>query len=152
MGRTNNIATDKNSYFSKPVGITHMKIFTTLITLTITSLLILFGCDVTDDPPSEEEVNQLNVQLETTQESDEQGITFMFTYSLPLESEVLLMIEDAGENEMGRPVDTTQQPGNYAVSLDAHNYPDGEYQYELLAEPVDGSENLRSAGTFVIKR
>ncbi len=126
-----------------------MKIFTALL---ITSLLVLFGCGVTDDPPSEEEINQLNVQIEMKQDSDEQGITFMFSYSLPQLSDVLLVIEDIEGNEMGRPVDTTQQPGNYAVSLEANNYPDGEYQYELLAEPVGGSENLRSAGSFVIER
>jgi len=123
-----------------------------ITTLSIISVLFLFGCGVTDDPPSEEEVNQLDLRVEMNQGSDEPGITFMFFYTLPLQSEVTLDIEDGEGNEVGRPVDTTQQPGNHAVSLNAASYPDGQYRYELLAVPVDGSESLRSTGSFIVER
>jgi len=126
-----------------------MKLITTLSIFTV---LFLFGCGVTDDPPSEEEVNQLDLRVEMSQGSEEPGITFMFSYSLPLQSDVTLDIADSDGNKVGRRIDTTQQPGNYSVSLDASTYPDGEYIYELLAEPLDGSENLRSTGSFVIER
>lgn len=125
-----------------------MKILNSIV---LFSLLFLLSCGTTDDPPPEE-INQLDLTVEMVENSEESEITFMFSYGVPVRSAVTLTINDARGVEVGKPVDTIQQAGRYPVALDASDYANGEYRYELKAVAVEGSEERISTGTFVIDR
>ena len=121
------------------------------------SFLILLGvflfssCNVTDDPP-EDQVDELRVRIDLQQSSSSDEITFMFSYSLPKTSSVILEIEHVAGVFSNTPIDDTQQSGKYMFELPSEEYPDGEYRYELTATPLDDSPDQRSIGTFDIQR
>lgn len=68
--------------------------------------------------------------------------TTQITYSIEQESFVTLKVYDVLGRELATFVQGTQQPGDYAVTINAHTLPTGVYLYRLTAGSVTAARKM----------
>jgi hypothetical protein len=75
----------------------------------------------------------------------------IISYQLPVTSKVELKIYNMLGQEIATLVNTTQSPGYYPISWNAHGYSSGMYIYQIDAQGNDGQRHVQRMKMMMVK-